>query len=305
MKKNTIKLVVLALVFAFLANPQWNPLLTADMKEAAATKLQSTLGIFSGGALDPVNLLTALAVAILVYLITSVVCLLLTKACEGKNRSATVAGLITSIVKTVGFIAGVVWVLNVLGVDFVAIFASLGIASLIIGFGVQSLIEDCVTGVFLILEDQFNVGDTIVLGDFRGTVQQISVRTTTIKDDGGNVKIINNSDIRNVQNRSTALSLAVCDVGISYASNLPEVVKIIEAALPEIYERNKDIFCAVPVYKGVQSLADSAVVMRVLVEVDEKNVFPAVRRLNYEMKNLFDATGVEIPFPQVVVHQGK
>ena len=230
---------------------------------------------------------------------------MLEKASKGRRRSETVASLTISVIKVVGTIAAIVWVLSALGVNLGAIFASLGIVSLIIGFGVQSLIEDCVTGLFIIFEGIYNIGDIIVLDTFRGTVKKITLRTTTIADAGGNLKIINNSDIRNVQNRSNIESLATADIGITYEADIREVEKLVLPELEKIYEENKDVFLAVPKYAGVQALDASAVVLRFTVTINEQNFFPATRRLNRALKCLFDDKGIEIPFNQIVVHQAK
>ena len=181
----------------------------------------------------------------------------------------------------------------------------MGVASLIIGFGAQSLIEDAVTGIFIIFEGQYQVGDIIVLDDFRGTVKSIGIRTTSIEDAGGNLKIVNNSDIRNLQQRSRATSVAVCDVSISYDADLQQVEDILVQALPDIYEKHQDLFLSLPCYAGVEALADSAVVLRFIVEVSEENFFSGRRALTRELKLLMDQNNIEIPFPQMVVHTGK
>lgn len=310
MKKSNgiIKTVVLAVLLIVLLNPGMNPLLGEGFKNAAVAEIQATFGILAGGTtgiFSPVKIMTVLAVVIFMWLVTTLSCAILEKVSKGKRRSETVAGLTISVIKVVGAIATVVWVLSVLGVDIGTIFASLGIMSLIIGFGVQSLIEDCVTGLFIIFEGIYNIGDIIVLDTFRGTVEKITLRTTTIRDTGGNLKVINNSDIRNVQNRSAVDSLAICDIGITYEADIREVEKLVLPELPRIYEENKDVFLGVPKYAGVQALDASAVVLRFNVAVTEENYFPATRRLNREMKCLFDDKGIEIPFNQIVVHQAK
>ena len=217
----------------------------------------------------------------------------------------TVAGLIISVIRVIAVIAGGVWVLGIMGVNLAGIFASLGIVSLIIGFGAQSLIEDSITGIFIIFEGHYNIGDIIILDDFRGTVKQISMRTTTIEDIGGNLKIVNNSDIRNIQNRSVNISATTCDIGISYDQSIIEVEKVIAENIEKMYERNQDVWESAPEYVGVNALADSAVVIRMLVRTTENNIFAAQRRLNREMKILFDENNIEIPFAQVVVHNAK
>ncbi len=304
--KNYAKIGILAVLFIILLNPSINPLFSNNTRNAIKAELQNTFGVLAGGAATgifaPAKLITALAAAIFVWLITTVICILLEKTSAGRKRSETVAGLLASIIRAISAIVAVVWVLNIMGMDLTAIFASLGVVSLIIGFGVQSLIEDCVTGIFIILEGQFNIGDVIVLDDFRGTVKKITMRTTVIEDAGFNLKIINNSDIRNVQNRSRAKSYAVCEIGISYGADIREVEKIVLPELQGIYDRNPGLFLNPPTYSGIQRLADSAVVMRVIAEVDETKIFVANRCLNREMKIIFDDNGIEIPFTQVVVH---
>ena len=194
-----------------------------------------------------------------------------------------------------------------MGVNFMKmpmLLAGAGIIGLIIGFGAQSLIEDIITGLFIIFERQYEVGDIIVIDDFRGIVRSIGVRTTSLEDAGGNIKVVNNSDIRNFQNRSRVTSLALADVAISYGTDIRMVEQLLRDHLPEMYEPNKDLYLGAPVLMGVQDLADSGVVLRLSVDCDEENIFRAQRRLRRDIKVLFDDFGVEIPFPQVVVHQG-
>lgn len=305
-KKKLILPAVLAAVLVFLMNPGWNPLLTEENRLAVQAQLENTFAIFTGaGTVTPASLTSAAAVVIFMWLVGIILCALLDfMARKGKHRRS-MAGLFTSLTKFICVIVGGVWALSLLGVNLAGIFASLGIASLIIGFGAQSLIEDTITGIFIIFEGQYNVGDIIVLDDFRGVVRSIGVRTTVIEDDGGNMKIVNNSDIRNVQNRSNNRSIAVVDMGISYDSRVDEVEKIILAAIPDIYERGKGLFLTPPRYLGVQDLGASSVVYRVVADCTEENVFAARRRLNKELKNMCDDNGLEIPFDQVVVHQAK
>lgn len=185
------------------------------------------------------------------------------------------------------------------------IFASVGVLALVIGFGAESLVADVVTGVFLVFENQFNVGDIIEVGGFRGTVEQIGIRTTYIRDAGDNIKIINNSDLRNILNRSAAQSWAKTDVAVSYNEDLERVEKVLAELLPKICAKYPEVFPNDPVYSGVQELADSGVVLRIAAIVREQDIYKAPRLLNRELKLGFDRAGIEIPFPQVVVHRAE
>ena len=246
-----------------------------------------------------------IAIILMMIVLTTVISFILDHVHPKSPKAKSAVTLFRSAIKYITFIVGFFWCLGALGVNLSTIFASVGIVALIIGFGAQSLVEDLVTGIFLVFEDQFNVGDIIEVAGFRGTVESIGIRTTAIRDVGNNVKIINNSDLRNILNRSTADSFAVTTVSVSYSTDLEKAEKVIAELLPKIREKYPDIFVAVPKYSGVQELADSGVILKFVAEVREQNVFSAPRILNRELKIGFDKAGIEIPFNQIVVHQAK
>ena len=307
MKKRIIQILVIAVLLVVLLIPSINPFLDEAGKAAVAAQIQDVFGgLFTGtGMLTPARLICAAAVILLVWLICSLVLWFMSWYATKSRKSGSVMGLFGSLVKFLAFIIGGVWALSILGVNLAGIFASLGIASLIIGFGAQSLIEDAVTGIFIIFEGQYQVGDIIVLDGFRGTVKRIGIRTTCIEDSGGNQKIVNNSDIRNMQNRSRNISVAVCDLGISYDADIREVEKVLETALPEIHARHSELFLSAPRYAGVETLGASSVVLRIVADVKEEDFFLGYRTLNREIKLMCDQHNIEIPFEQLVVHQAQ
>ena len=181
---------------------------------------------------------------------------------------------------------------------------SAGILSLIVGLGAQPLIEDIFAGIFIVFEHTFEIGDIIVVDGFRGTVKEMGIRSTKIEDAGGDVKVINNSDIRTLINMTSKLSTAICDISISYSADIEKVEKVIAANLPAIKKRHKSIVNG-PTYVGVQSLSDSAVILRVIAECNETMRYQVQRDINRELKLIFDKNGISIPFPQIVVHQAE
>ena len=219
-----------------------------------------------------------------------------------KNRTRTIITVTLSLLKYAIVIAGICWGLAIAGVNTGTIFAGVGIVALIVGFGAESLVSDLVTGAFILFENQYNVGDIVELDGFRGTVDSIGIRTTGIRDAGGNLKIVNNSDIKNIVNRSEHGSVAISTVGISYKLSLEEVEKKIPAILEKIKDRNADVFTGAVVYLGVEDLADSCVLLKFKAEVDEKNIFAGRRLLNRELKVCFDESGIEIAYPQLDLH---
>ena len=122
---------------------------------------------------------------------------------------------------------------------------------------------------------------------------------------GGNIKLINNSDLRNILNRSATDSVAVTTVSVSYGTDIEKVEKVFETLLPEIRTKYPDVFLEDPKYIGVQNLGESGVELKVIGKVNEKDIFSAARLLNREIKIGFDKSGIEIPFNQIVVHQAK
>ena len=187
-------------------------------------------------------------------------------------------------------------------VDTTAILAGIGIVGLIVGLGAQPLIADILAGLFIVFENVFEVGDIIVYNGFRGTVKEIGIRTTQIVDTGGNIKIVNNANLKEIVNMTNQLSLAVCDIGIEYGESLERVEAILSANLANVKAAIPDIKEG-PFYKGVSELGDSAVVIRFVAQCEEGTKYQVERDMNRQFKLLFDKNNINIPFPQVVVNE--
>lgn len=219
-----------------------------------------------------------------------------------KHRVRTVLSIAANMIRYIAVIAIVIGALYVLEVDVTTILAGLGVIALIIGFGAESLIADVVTGFFILIDNQYNVGDIIEVGGFRGTVSEIGIRTTSLTDTGGNVKIINNSEMKNILNRSDNSSKAVADFAIPYETDLEKLEEKIPAMLEEIYQKHPEVFKSVPKYLGVQTLNNSSVDLRFVAEVGEADIYSGARLMNHDLFVGFRRLGVECPFPQVDVH---
>ena len=305
-KKNTktyISIVIVAILALLLANPNWLPL-PAGLKTALTETEKNNLLFQSDAHTTIAQLLTLLLAIALVWLAYQILKLILHAVGKRGGRALTVTNLIAGLLKYLAVIVAVVWGLGILGVNTTAVLAGVGSVGLILGFGAQSLIEDIITGAFIIFENQYSVGDIIILDDFRGTVRSIGVRTTVIEDAGGNLKVVNNSDIRNFQNRSRNNSVALVLVAVSYATDLRKLEKLLKEKLGDLQKEHPELYLSVPRYLGVDALADSGVNLKFAVDVREQDVFAGQRMLARDLKILFDDNGVEIPFPQVVVHKG-
>lgn len=305
-----IALLLLVLVVAAMANPGMLGFLSPDQQQALADfqanyfNANNPIQAKEGG-FDPLALLS-LALLVAECWAVNAVIQYLGHRFQFKSRHAeTIKSLVCNLVKYAVVIYAIVFGLSILGVNMMAVIASLGVLGLIVGFGAQTLIEDVITGLFIIFEGQFHVGDIISIDGFRGTVTTIGIRTTQVTDAGGNIKIINNSDIRTLTNLSEVVSVAAAEVGISYNADLEQAEQVIRDLLEQLPAMYPDVFHETPSYLGVQALSASSVDLKVVAKVDETKVYQGMRLLNRELKLALDRGGIEIPFPQVVVHQGK
>lgn len=256
-----------------------------------------------GGGFDPLCLVSLVLLVAECWAITAVIQLVFGTWKMKSRHAETIKSLLGNCLKYAVAIYAVVFGLSILGVNMMAVIASLGVLGLIVGFGAQTLIEDVITGLFIIFEGQIHVGDIVTIDNFRGTVTSIGIRTTQITDSGGNIKIINNSDIRTLTNLSEVDSVAVVDLSISYGADLEQAEEAVKQLLEELPSRYPKVFKDRPSYLGVQTLGASSVDLRVSAVVEEPNIYAARRLLNRELKLAMDRAGIEIPFPQVVVHR--
>ena len=236
----------------------------------------------------------------ILYTISTIIVVVLRKSFTKTQRAVTVSRLICNLINWLSAIIAVILVLTYFGVDTTAIITGAGVLTLVVGLGMQSLISDIVAGLFIVFENEFNVGDIVTIDGFRGEVVSIGIRTTKLKA-AGNVKIYNNSEIKGVLNQTTEPSLVKTLIDVEYGERLPEIEKVIKAHVGEL-----NITGAVDKvsYDGVAALGASGVTLQFTCHCHESDIFAASRSLNGAVKNMFDEYGIGIPFPQVVVHNG-
>lgn len=258
---------------------------------------------FQGISLSLSSVMQVILMAAIVLAVANLLIVILSLIRGTKNRSQTFVSVIGNVIRYAAAIIIICWGLKILGADIGTVVAGIGIVALIIGFGANSLIADLVTGIFMIFENQYNVGDYVEVGGFRGKVTSIGIRTTCLEDGGGNVKIINNSSMTNILNRSDHASKAVSVIGMSYDCDLPALEAKIPDMMHGIYEAHSDIMLSMPQYLGVEELAESSVNLKFVVEVEDTNIYSGGRILNRELFLRFKEAGVEVPFPQLDIHQ--
>lgn len=228
--------------------------------------------------------------------------LILRKWLTKSKRGITIVKLLDSFIKWVIAILALMLILAAWGIDTTTLLAGAGILTLVVGLGVQSLVADIVAGIFIVFEGEYQVGDIVVIDDWRGTVQEIGIRTTKIMDAGGNIKIVNNSEIKSIINQTQEFSVAKCTVSIEYGESIPRVEIIIRDNLEKIKERIPGIVDG-PFYKGVSMLNSSSVDLLFVANCKEEDIYQVQRDLNREIKIMFDENNINIPFPQIVLNQ--
>ncbi|MBO4541421.1 MAG: mechanosensitive ion channel family protein, partial [Bacilli bacterium] len=221
-----------------------------------------------------------------------------------RTRSArviTLGKLGASAAKYAGWLVLIFALLNfVFDIDTATLFASAGILALILGLGAQTLIADIIGGLEIVFEDQFAVGDVVVIDDFRGTVREIGLSCVKLTDAANNIKIIRNNQITTVINLSRKTSLAVCDCSVDYDSDLNQVRDIVKNSFPEMVKCIPTII-GTPTYLGVQSLSDSSIDIRLIASCKEEDKFSTTRAMNEYIFTLLRDNGIHIPYPQIVV----
>ncbi len=222
---------------------------------------------------------------------------------EGKEirRKNTLMLLLKSVLKyTIYFFAGII-ILSIFGVPVTSLIAGAGIFGLAIGFGGQSLVKDIINGFFILFENQFSVGDYVETAGQEGIVEELGLRTTIIRNFAGQVHIIPNGEIGQVTNYSDGKMRVLVDVGISYDENPSEAIDKLEELCQIIAQEKGDVLLEGPTVLGVQELADSSVVLRILAKVKPMEQWAMGRYIKQRVKEYLDEVGIEIAYPHLVL----
>ena len=216
------------------------------------------------------------------------------------KKMESIYSLTKSVVKFFVWFFVIVAVLDQIGISAGSLLATAGIGGVAIAFGAQDLVKDVVSGGFLFVESQYEIGDLVKVADVMGTVQGINMRNTEIKAYTGEVVIIPNGSIGTVINYSKGNNLAILDIGIAYEEDIQKAADSI-LATARSYKEKHDYVVGEPQYAGVISLGESDVTLRVVMDVKPTMQFQTQRELLQAVKENFDKENIEIPYPRRVV----
>ncbi len=218
-------------------------------------------------------------------------------------RARTMGSLLKSIGTGVIVAIVLMMVIAELGYPVAPLLASAGILGVAIGFGAQSLVKDFLSGIFMIFEDQYGVGDVVDLGEANGTIEAVGLRVTRLRDVNGTVWYVRNGEILRVGNMSQNWARTVIDIGVAYSEDIEKVRRVLQEVAHQVWE-DPDFQGRVieePEVWGVESLTADAVTVRVTMKTAPMEQWAVARAMRERIKDRFDREGIEIPFPQRVV----
>ena len=227
----------------------------------------------------------------------------LTKEAE-KKREDTLIRIISGSISIVVLLMAALMVLQELGIAIGPLLAAAGIAGLAFGFGGQYLIRDVISGLFIILENQYRIGDVVCFDGTCGLVEDISLRMASLRDLDGTVHHVPHGEIKKVSNLSKHYARVNLNIGISYSSNLEHVISVVNEVGRELAEdiKWKEYVLKPPQFLRVDDFADSAIIIKILGETKPLKQWDIAGELRKRLKIAFDKEGIEIPFPQRVIH---
>ncbi|WP_432416182.1 mechanosensitive ion channel family protein [Thermoanaerobacterium aotearoense] len=217
-----------------------------------------------------------------------------------ERKVKTLSSLTKNILKYVIYFVAVYSILEILGLKMGSILAVAGIGSLAVGFGAQSLVKDVITGFFIIFEDQFGVGDYITINNFSGTVEEIGLRVTKIRDFSGDLNIIPNGEITSVTNHSKGAMRALVAVSVSYEEDVDRVIEALNEICTEMKRDRTDLLDG-PKVLGITNFKDSAVEITVVAMAKPMQQWAVERDLRYRIKKLFKDYDIDLPYPHMNV----
>ena len=213
------------------------------------------------------------------------------------QRAATMGAILKSTSTFVIFTLALLTVMATVGLPLGPLLASAGVGGVALGFGAQSLVKDFLSGIFMILEDQYGVGDVIDTGEAVGTVEDVTLRVTRLRDASGIVWYVRNGEIVRIGNRSQGWSTALVDIPVGYSENLDVVLPLIRDVMHELDESEDwtTRLLEEPMVAGVESMLGGVVTVRIIAKCAPNESFPVSREIRERVKAAFDQAGIRAP----------
>jgi small conductance mechanosensitive channel len=225
---------------------------------------------------------------------------------EIKQRANTLSSALVTTGTVAIVIIAILTILPEFGINITAVLAGLGIAGIAIGLGAQSLIKDLIAGIFILMENQYGVGDVVNIAGVGGLVEEIGLRRTVLRDLDGIVHSVPNGEIKTASNFTKGYSRVNLNVSVAYGEDLDHVIEVINRVCQEMAEdpKWKADFITTPKVLRVDNLGDSGIDIKILGDTKPIRQWDAMGELRLRIKNTFDEEGIEIPWPHTKVYFG-
>jgi small conductance mechanosensitive channel len=253
------------------------------------------------------QLVTSFIIIAIVFLLSLVSTKIIKNAFHYKSkkdfkRQKTIINFISNLIRVLLFLIAGLMILEVFNIDTKSLVTSFGVVSLVAGLAIQDILKDIIAGVNIIFEGHFVIGDWISINGFKGEVIASSLRTTRLKSNTGEIKIISNRNIDELINYTQSKTTSFIDVGVSYDSDVDHVQEVLDSLCIRLKtEMNLEDIKNL----GIQSLDDSSIIYRITVMSNHTDSFAICRKIKKEIVKEFNSNDIVIPYPQVVVHNGK
>jgi small-conductance mechanosensitive channel len=225
---------------------------------------------------------------------------------EIQQRIDTLSSILVKIAGILILIIAVITILPEFGVNITSLIAAIGIGGLAIAFAAQNLIRDFIAGFFILLEDQYGIGDVVSIAGIAGVVEDITLRRTVLRDLDANVHSVPNGNVQLSTNMTKKYSRVNLNVSVGYGENLKHVIDIINKICREMAEdpQWKDDFITTPSVLRVDKLGDSGIDIKILGDTKPAKQWAIMGELRLRLKDTFDKEGIEIPWPHTKVYFG-
>lgn len=224
---------------------------------------------------------------------------------EEKKREETIIAILHGVIRVIAWPMAATVIISQLGVNVGPLIAGAGVIGLAVGFGAQTLVKDTIAGLFIIAENQYRVGDVVKLDDTAGMVEKISLRKTVLRDLDGIVHHIPNGSVTVASNFTSEQSGINLDVGVGYDTDIDKAIKVINKVGQSIADDPEwqDMIIETPSFLRVDNFGDSSIDLKITGTVAPLKQWDVTGELRKRLKIAFDKNGIEIPFPQRVVHK--
>ncbi|UCE24418.1 MAG: mechanosensitive ion channel family protein [Candidatus Zixiibacteriota bacterium] len=226
---------------------------------------------------------------------------------EARKRAQTLNSLIRYIFTVIILAVAIMMILGEFGIEIGPVLAAAGIVGLAVGFGAQHLVQDIISGFFILMDDSIRVGDVVNIAGKGGLVERVNLRVTVLRDLAGNVHYVRNGQIDVVTNMTKEYSHYVFDIGVAYREDVDQVIELIREIDEDLRADDafkSDILAPIEVF-GLDQFADSAVIIKARTKTKPIKQWSVGREFNRRLKKKFDEKGIEIPFPHITLYMGE